>query len=410
MGITNPNSFLWRTKNINWKVQHDDAANPGSTATDSYPVVQLLQKLHSQRCDTGLIARADRPNPGVAFDANAIGHKHRSRAIQAIGEAVQSFVQKGIDVTIVFDGKYRHQSKRDAIRRRANGDKDQVQLVQLRSQLLANGEDPDATDEDESNAEEIAIKIRRLESAAVSNLPSNFAAEVQTHLQSISTQFTGKITYIGTPYQADPSLARLALNMEVEAVVTTDSDFAMYVGPGADGISDVMLKPEVVGNSIRSCQLSTSQSSCKAFIDSLGHEWANLPKHPFFDQLEDPKVRALLALAVGCDANPGGAYNFGASKVSQLITPGATFEELVDRLSNNFGCKKEDCKEKHSHVHSPAAWRCLVNSILFEPTKAGPLHSEPTQLETYNSDYGYMGTATVPGPLESSCISHSSLL
>ena len=391
MGITNPSSFLWRTKNINWKVQHNDAANPGTIDTESYPVVQLLQDLHSQRCSTGLIVRADRPNPGVAFDANAIGYNNRSRAIQAIGEAAQAFIQKGIDVTVVYDGQYRHQSKRDAIRRRANREKDDARLIELRSQLSAIGVATDVTEDDHAIAEEIAVKIRRLESAAAATLPSDFATQVQKHLQSIATQFTGKITHIVAKRQADPSLARLALKMKVEAIVTTDSDFAMYVGPGEDGCSDIMLRPEVVSNSIRSCQLSTSQSTCKAFIDGLGHSWANLPKHPFFDQLEDPKERALLALAVGCDANPGGAHNFGSSKVSQLITPGATFEELVDRLSNNFGCKKENCKEKHSHVHSPAAWRCLVNSILFEPTYAGPLYDEePPELEPYNQEFAYV--------------------
>ena len=108
MGIQNPNSFLWRTSNINWKVQHNDAANSGSIAADEYPVVELLKKLHAERCDAG---ENSRNNPGVAFDANAIAFEHKSRAVQAVGEAVQAFVQKGIDVTVVFDGKNRHQSK-----------------------------------------------------------------------------------------------------------------------------------------------------------------------------------------------------------------------------------------------------------------------------------------------------------
>ena len=334
MGIQSPNSFLWRTKDIDWKVQHNNTANRASTAGDTYPVVELLKKLHSLRLASGAI---DRGNPGVAFDANAIGFNNKARAILAIGEAAQAFVQKGIDVTIVFDGTHRHQSKRDAIKRRASRAKDQVELVELRSQLLAIGVGIDSTDEDQAFAEEIAIKIRRLETKAAAQLPPDFSAKVKTALEGISTQFTGKLNYIDAPHQADPSLAKLALRMEVDAIVTTDSDFAMCVGPGADGKSDVMLNIEVVGKTIRSCQLSTGQSTCKAFIEGFFHPWANLPKHPFFDGVVEARVRALFALAVGCDANPGGAHGFGAAKVSQLIQPEDCFAD-TNVFDKGFRC------------------------------------------------------------------------
>ena len=400
MGIQSPNTFLWRTEDIHWKVQKDGGVNGTPFANETYPVLEMLRLLHSQRKDSGLITR---DNPGVALDANAIGHKHRSRSLLAIREAVQAFVQKGVDVTIVFDGETRHQSKREAINRRAARAKDQVELVELRSQLLAIGVGPNALDDDVEKADEIGSKIRRLEAAAISGLPVDFIPQLKQQLEPIATQFTGKINFIVAPYQADPTLAMLALRRQVEAIVTTDSDFAMCVGPGEDGASDIMIKPDVVGGRIRSCQLSTGQSTCRAFIQAQGHSWTNQPKHPFFDGIGDPKLRALLAVAVGCDANPGGIHGFGPSKVGDLLTHSqSTFEDVIAELGK-LGCKKDGCTEKHSHISSPLALACLVDSLLCEVTSAGPLHDEPKQLGIHNHEFAYVGTEKVAGPDVTTC-------
>ena len=276
-------------------------------------------------------------------------------------------------------------------------------MVELRSKLLAIGVDNYVADEDQAKSADIAVKVCRLESRAAATPPPDFAGKVKTLLESVSTQFTGKITTIDAPFQADPCLAKLALGMEVEAIVSADSDFAMCIGGGADGKSDIVLKPEVVGNTIRSCQLSTGQSTTKNFIDGFGHPWANVPKHPFFDGVAHEKVRALCALAIGCDANPGGVHGFGPAKVSELIEPDDCFADLVDKLSKNFGCKKPSCEKKHSHVSSVDAWNCLVDSMIHEPTHAGPLHSEPTELASYNREYAYEGTTVFDGPPTATC-------
>ncbi len=399
MGIQSPNSFLWRTDDIDWKVPKTGGANGGSIVEETHPVLDVLRLVHTQRKDGGA---TNRDNPGVAFDANAIGYKHRSRSILAIREAAQAFVQKGVDVTIVFDGESRHQSKRDAINRRASRAKDQVELVELRSQLLAIGVGPNATDEDVAKADEIGSKIRRLEAASSVGLPSNFVAQVKSQLDPIATQFSGQIKFMVAPHQADPSLARLALRREVEAIITTDSDFALYVGPGEDGKSDLMLKPEIVSGSIRSCQLSTSQSTAAEFIEELGHSWSNQPKHPLFDGVKEPRVRALIAVAVGCDANPGGIHGFGPSKVKDLTAKQSTFDGLVIELGK-LGCKKRECTEKHSHISSPEGLACLVDSLLCEVTNAGPLHSEPDQLGKCNHDFAYVGTEKLEGPSLTTC-------
>ncbi len=45
------------------------------------------------------------------------------------------------------------------------------------------------------------------------------------------------------PFQADPSIADVAIWGDCEAILSGDSDFSMYVGPGGpDHIRDIMIR------------------------------------------------------------------------------------------------------------------------------------------------------------------------
>ena len=59
-----------------------------------------------------------------------------------------------------------------------------------------------------------------------------------------------------SPFQADPSIADIALRGGCEAILSGDSDFAMYVGPGGpDNLSDIMLRDIKINKTIYHLQL-----------------------------------------------------------------------------------------------------------------------------------------------------------
>ena len=118
-----------------------------------------------------------------------------------------------------------------------------------------------------------------------------------------------------------------------------------------------------------------------------------------------------MCLAVGNDFNPGGVHRFGPSKVKEwtkLINlngnPQQAFSTLLTRLSEKYGCKKENCKESHSHVSSTDGFRCLVHSILHQPTHDGPLHPLPTYLGKYNKEYS--NNTADGGPAIETCVGY----
>ena len=53
----------------------------------------------------------------------------------------------------------------------------------------------------------------------------------------------GEITMETAPFQADPSIADVAIRGGCEAIISGDSDFAMYVGTGGpNSLGDIMLR------------------------------------------------------------------------------------------------------------------------------------------------------------------------
>ncbi len=43
------------------------------------------------------------------------------------------------------------------------------------------------------------------------------------------------------------------------------------------------------------------------------------PKLPLFDNVENPKIRALIGIGLGCDALPGGVPGLGSSTLQNLL-------------------------------------------------------------------------------------------
>ena len=123
-----------------------------------------------------------------------------------------------------------------------------------------------------------------------------------------------EISLFSAPTQADPCAAKEAIASTVDAIISGDSDFPMYVGPsGVDGLADLMIKDVRVSSKkacISVCKVVTGQRAVAVRVDEIlnpklqksafeGKD-ARIAVVPIFDGVKDPMVRALLTLGVGC--------------------------------------------------------------------------------------------------------------
>ncbi|CAJ1960614.1 unnamed protein product [Cylindrotheca closterium] len=118
------------------------------------------------------------------------------------------------------------------------------------------------------------------------------------------------------------------------------------------------------------------------------------PQHPIFDGLDRIRFRALFALALGCDASPGGIDGFGAKKASIIrskidfsadpaVAKGELLKHLVDASLKS---------KPKIYRHVPEDFICLSDSLIYKPTHCGYLTGhKPAALEKYKIDFAEEG-------------------
>jgi hypothetical protein len=102
-----------------------------------------------------------------------------------------------------------------------------------------------------------------------------------------------------------------------------------------------------------------------------------IPEHPVFSGVNNPKVRALIAMVLGCDACPGGVIGSGPKTVSVLLKKHSDLSgnNLHDALAEEISSMNDAIvKDKHAVL-------CLARSILYEKTNNGYVHGKPAILE-----------------------------
>jgi len=147
--------------------------------------------------------------------------------------------------------------------------------------------------------------------------------------------------------------------------------------------------------SLKSGKFATGQEQNKEWIEStLNNTKVNERKyfqtknnfHPVFDKLDDPFCRLCPAIAMGCDVLLKGLHNFGPSKAFDIT-------QQLDRLDCDDKKRKQVVKLILSHDQKQnvknrknidaTTLRCLVDSIVFEPTCDGYIYTSPKFLEEY---------------------------
>ena len=361
-------------------------------------IVYIIEHRHAERRRQEIISRV---RPTVTIDASLIGYKylgtslHPSDGVYLICSALAN---RNIDVLIMCDPPTRHHSKRAHHQRVGKKEKDKLKLMLCRLELSCAGDDA-------GKIQQITDDIQKLEKGECrSSLPADFVSRLQELVAKYESLGKGEITVEVAPFQADPSIADIALRGGCEAILSGDSDFAMYVGPGgADNLSDIMIRDIKINqkqSTITCCTLVTGQRAVATYINNillnrgLTAAFPIEPKFPLFDGVTDPNMRALIALALGCDALPGGVPGVGASSLHNILSTcnnsSEAHVELATKLAN----------QKKALVKEPKALLCLANSLVYEKTKSdvGYMHGIPTSIEKYNKAFASEHTEVVEGP------------
>jgi len=325
--------------------------------------------------------------PKVTVDASLLGYKflgganfHPANGIYLICAALANH---NIDVLAICDPPTRHHSKR-AHHQRAGKKEKILLLLVLHLMELARFQD------DNGMIKQVTREIRKLEKADCQmSLLMDFVEELQHLFIGYRSQGRGEVSLEMSPFQADPSIANVAIDGGFEAILSGDSDFAMYIGPGGpDEFGDIMLRDIKVNHrqsTTIGCSLVTGQSKVASKIEELFSNrglrgvFPTRPKFPLFDNVDDPKIRALIGIALGCDALSGGVPALGASVLQDLL--------CTCNWNDSFGLHLEIVTKLASRrkavVKDPNVLLCLVNSIIYEKTisEVGYMHHIPERIE-----------------------------
>jgi len=378
MGIQGQGSLLFKSKEVEFN-----------------NIVYLIEHRHAERERSQMTSRV---RPKVTIDASLIGYKylgtslHPSNGVHLICAALAN---RNIDVLIVCDPPTRHHSKRAHHQRIGKKEAARLKLMLCRMELSCAGDDSE-------NIRRITDEIRKLENGeSRAFLPANFVQRLQQLVSTHESQGKGGISIEIAPFQADPSMADVAISGGCEAIFSGDSDFAMYVGPGGpDKLGDIMIRDIKINqkqSTVTSCVIVTGQEEVANKIEGLFNNrglsdvFHTRPKFPLFNKVGDPKMRALIALALGCDALPGGVPGLGASSLSNLLQTCNCND--VHGLHLEFATKLTS--QKKALIKQPDALLCLANSLIYEKTTsvAGYMHHAPVTIEKYNEAFAAAETS-----------------
>lgn len=199
MGVQSQGALLFKSKEILF----DD-------------IVYLLEQLHTER-KRGTPPLTLRVRPKVTIDASLIAYKflgttlHPSDGVFIISTALAN---RNIDVLIICDPPTRHHSKRAHHQRVGKRESTKLRLMLCRIELSQSGDNLERMNT-------ISNEIRKLEKAESRiSLPGDFGTRLHKLHQDYKHQAgKGQITIETAPFQADPSIADVAIRGGCEAII-----------------------------------------------------------------------------------------------------------------------------------------------------------------------------------------------
>jgi hypothetical protein len=281
--------------------------------------------------------------------------------INTLLRIASAFSIKGFHVKLVCDGVMRHHSKRATIHRQATTQKNKLDLIINKSQLMLLSQRRITTDSIEERKEiqetekKLQSKILRLENEirnATFNIGEAFVSDLEEALIRLDNP---KITMCVALFQADSVMASRIVSKQSDILLTCDSDQAALLGADCVCIKSMKVKEEkdkttnIENIDIFFADKSTLERTLQ--ILNIPSESNNIVKatYPIFTGMENPRLRALVAVALGCDVflnpplTPSPLLAFVRSQAVQDVDPNDAYLAIKKYITS---CWMRDKQKK----------------------------------------------------------------
>lgn len=325
MGLQSPHQILWKTV----KIPIDLALLVIQNVMSSERARKIEENAAS---DPSTPEQAQRPRPKIGMDANLVAYKHLGgrtgfSPVESVMHIAETLSEKHYNVVIGADHPTnRHPSKRATCKQRADDQKNGIRLAISRAdlQLVLSEKDIESEAQHAKDVKDAQSRIEKLERQVARRFPPEFAANMTKEVNEYNPEGKGEVSSFIAPTQADPCLAKMVVDGDLDAIISDDSDFSMYIGAnGADiMIKEVMISSKKGAPPITSCRLCTGQEHIATIIESVlvdrlgfspfekddkdapkrdgGKRDGNTPNYPIFSGVKDiwSELCLLLLLAV----------------------------------------------------------------------------------------------------------------
>jgi len=296
--------------------------------------------------------------PCVAIDGNWICNRVGGIPGRLMNIA-EAFVAQDINVIIVFDGAFRHHSKRVSTKRSADCEKARIKAIETRAALmkLRNG-----GISDEAEEKKLSRNLKTLETQSVGGSGNRFhPGFANAVVAAIEKKGTSSIQSRIALTQADTVLAKLIVDGHADAILGNDGDFPVLIGGKGIAISD--FKYDVRKKQLRDFTLATgfvsvlrrATRSISMSDDKILHA-----QFPLIDGRDDPRFRCLVAVCLGNDTCVSGVPGVAASTLSAIIEASecdGDYDKLLKAVAERPRNKKYDA----SHLD------VFVDAMMYEP-------------------------------------------
>jgi hypothetical protein len=174
---------------------------------------------------------------------------------------------------------------------------------------------------------ELQTKIKSLEiflQRTLVDIGEEFPIKVHEAIMSLTN--TTKIIVTTALFQADAVMASNIINNKSEILLTSDSDQAAILGPKCISIKNFKIKETIDQTIIENIEIFVANKNVMEetismlYLPNDSEKLVNA-RYPVFDDVDCPRVRALIAVALGCDVN-----------LNSIITPAP----LLSFLQSDF--------------------------------------------------------------------------
>mmetsp|Transcript_2837 Transcript_2837/g.5150 ORF Transcript_2837/g.5150 Transcript_2837/m.5150 type:complete len:472 (-) Transcript_2837:1596-3011(-) len=348
--------------------------------------------------------------------------------VQSLASFLMRWATPGLRVIPSCDAKVRPISKQATNQRKANRDKNRIKSSVLRKDIRelrrrcycdVNSRDEILTD---INVKERACKTAETASNNViqTDLAEKLEKELEqsvAHSSNIAGGFVDRV--MTAEFQADALMMGRSISGVTLMIVSSDADIPIIAGDDCIAIKEFTKDGgiEVV------CTSRSTLCHALSFLsdEDRRHTTFHPAEHPIFEGVSDRKLRALMALILGCDVYPKGMSGVGAKSLADIVNiKYPAFKKRCPHASL-FGYLKKYLYSKTDGFHNDVV-HTYLRAIVYEPTNALPENedsncndnqptcyrtylggSPPTKLPAYLEEFADPNTEIFAGPEMKMC-------